>query len=308
MDGGSRLRDVLEVDTSDDDLVLNVSGTGDGAALEHGHLADLALSQEVTDLDSVSSLGLLVLIGDSQVDGEVVVDETHLVGVSLGDSDDHVLDVGHNSAHAGQLLLSSPPNLDLKATLTDLGDIQLQVLEALGQLSLGTSDSDDTGDNVDIHYRQSQQTSINQRKRQHSNEKEPTHGDRQARKQIRTLRQTCKPPHDSHAPPSGMTTVWLATRVFILNRAKRNKGTNDHQGQKHGLENAKPNPLLFLNSCTGQSAHSSQKRPLQCRRTSTWTERGSTNDHNPRRDENRELLQPHPTPLSNRTNSPHGHE
>lgn len=113
MDGGGRLRDSLDIDTLDDDLVLDVGGAENGASSEHWDLADLALSQEVTDLDSVSELGLLVLVGDGQVDGEVVVDETHLVGVSLGHSHDHVLDVRHNGANASELLLVSPPNLHL---------------------------------------------------------------------------------------------------------------------------------------------------------------------------------------------------
>lgn len=152
MDRGSGLGNRLDVDTTDDDLILNVGGTEDSAALEHGDLTDLTLSKEVTNLNSVSELGLLVLVGDSQVDGEMVVDETHLVGVTLGDSDDHVADVRNDGANASQLLLGSPPHFHLKAALTDLGDVQLKVLEGLGQLSERASDDDNARGNVDSHY------------------------------------------------------------------------------------------------------------------------------------------------------------
>jgi hypothetical protein len=161
MDRGSGLRDRLDVDTSDDDLILNISRTKDRASLEHGDLADLALSKEVTDLNTISLLGLLVLVHDSQVDREVIVDETHLVGVSLGDSDDHIPDVGDNSADASQLLLVSPPDLNLQAALSNLADIQLQVLEALGELAERTSHTDEAGNNVDRHYTHMHVPSIN---------------------------------------------------------------------------------------------------------------------------------------------------
>lgn len=76
VDEGSRAGDELDVVSDELDLVLG-GGAGSCDSVEHLDLADELLSEEVTDLNS------LVGVGNVDVDGEVVVDETHLVGVSL---------------------------------------------------------------------------------------------------------------------------------------------------------------------------------------------------------------------------------
>ena len=63
-----------------------------GVQTSSGHLL---LSEKVPDLDGG------VGVGDGGVDGEVSVDESHLVAVSLGDAGDEVLDVGDGGADGG---------------------------------------------------------------------------------------------------------------------------------------------------------------------------------------------------------------
>ena len=74
----------------------------------HPNAPNELLAQEVTNLHKGSSLG------DGAVDGEMGIDRTKFVLVAVGDALDHVLDVGADGAHCGQLFLLAEPFLDLK--------------------------------------------------------------------------------------------------------------------------------------------------------------------------------------------------
>jgi hypothetical protein len=92
----------------------------------------LLLAQEVPDLDGG------VAVGDGSVDGEVSVDEPHLVAVSLGDAGDEVLDVGDGGADGGHGASGAEPgvNLELPAALLQL-EVEVEVLEVAGELPAG---------------------------------------------------------------------------------------------------------------------------------------------------------------------------
>lgn len=72
------------------------------------------MERGIPDLD-----GLLV-VRDDDVDGEMGVDETHLVCEPESDSLDHVLDLGTDRSEASNVLASSVPDDELD--LVDRGD------------------------------------------------------------------------------------------------------------------------------------------------------------------------------------------
>lgn len=61
----------------------------------------------------------MLVVGDDNVDGEMGVDETHLVGETESNTLDHVLDLGSDGAKASNVLASSVP--DDKLDLVDGG-------------------------------------------------------------------------------------------------------------------------------------------------------------------------------------------
>jgi hypothetical protein len=73
----TRLRDVLNVVTDQDDLVLDVLRAGDSNTIKQVDCARNLLTQEVLDLD------LTVVIRNDGVDGEMGIYEAHLVFITL---------------------------------------------------------------------------------------------------------------------------------------------------------------------------------------------------------------------------------
>lgn len=135
MDVSSRLRDEVDVVSGDDDLVLLSLRFLNGNTFKHLDVSDTLLSQEVT-IESerrvsfnretskrrrinVPDLDGLLVVGDDNVDGEMGVDETHLVGETESNTLDHVLDLGSDGAKASNVLASSVP--DDKLDLVDGG-------------------------------------------------------------------------------------------------------------------------------------------------------------------------------------------
>ena len=84
------------------------------------------LAEVVTELD--------LLLGDVQVDGEVAVDEAHLVAESLRDSCDHVLRVANDGAHHCKLLSLAVPQLHGELVVRHI-DVRLDVFEICRQLA-----------------------------------------------------------------------------------------------------------------------------------------------------------------------------
>lgn len=105
VDESSGETDVLEVVAGDDDLVLD-AGALDLAAVSHLDVADTLLAEEVVDGEDG-----VVLDGVAR-DREVSVDEAHLVLEALGDTGDHVSDVGQDGLDASTLLTVRHPGID----------------------------------------------------------------------------------------------------------------------------------------------------------------------------------------------------
>lgn len=142
----TRLRHILEVVAEDLDLVL-LGGAVHLHIAKHLDLADNLLTEEVADLEA------LALVGRVDVDGEMSVDELHLELVALGDSDDHVLDVGHDGANAGSVLGEAEPDLHLHLVLSGAAsDVASEVLERLHKAAAGTLHGNNAGLHADSHW------------------------------------------------------------------------------------------------------------------------------------------------------------
>ncbi|GAV65117.1 LOW QUALITY PROTEIN: hypothetical protein CFOL_v3_08632, partial [Cephalotus follicularis] len=76
-----------------------------------GFVSYLLLAKEIADLDGG------VGVCDGGVDGEVGIDEAHLVAVALGDTGDEVLNVAECGADGGAGLAGAEPGLDLELAL-----------------------------------------------------------------------------------------------------------------------------------------------------------------------------------------------
>lgn len=123
------------------DLILDVSRSDILDALGDYDLADALLSKEVADLDGVA--------GEGDVDGEMRVDEAHLVEEAAGDADDHVVDVRADGADAGELGTLGEPKVDADL-LADLLEVHVDVLEVASEFTAGSLDGDAPSLDLDI--------------------------------------------------------------------------------------------------------------------------------------------------------------
>ena len=73
----ARKREVLVVNTLEDDLVLKVRVESSGGAWEQVKLLGLLSAQEVLDFNGLS------ILGDDNINGEMSVNESHSVSVRL---------------------------------------------------------------------------------------------------------------------------------------------------------------------------------------------------------------------------------
>jgi len=144
LDVGSRLGDISQVVTGQDDLILLVLGDNDLDTLQHGDLEENLLTNKVTDLNR------LLIISNNDVDGEMGIDETHLVLVTLGDTNDHVVDQRADGAEASNVLALAVPDSETETGRVELDNIHVNMTEVLGQGTTGTSNGDDTGLDINL--------------------------------------------------------------------------------------------------------------------------------------------------------------
>jgi hypothetical protein len=104
-------------------------------------LSNSAILRDIPDLN----LLLAVDFVDVDVDWEMGVDVSHLVLVSLGDTDDEVLDERLDGAESSDILAVSVVELDLNNIRLWFGESDVDVLEVLGELSSWSLDGNDTG-------------------------------------------------------------------------------------------------------------------------------------------------------------------
>merc|ERR1719235_1406498 len=105
-DESSRLRGIVNVSASDDDLIL-LSTFINNNTREHVHCSYNVLTQEVTDLDCLAP------INDIRVDGEVGIHKSHAIFELLLHTCEQVVDVTAHSAHGRELLGLAEPHGDL---------------------------------------------------------------------------------------------------------------------------------------------------------------------------------------------------
>lgn len=142
VDHSRRLGNLLNVIPGEDDLILDLGGTVDLDAGEHLDDTLELLTKEVVDVD------LLLVFRDEAVDGEMRIDETHLVLITVGDTGDHVLDVSGDGADRGDGLAGSEPHLevDLFVLATDEVHVEVaDVLEAADEGATGALDRNLSG-------------------------------------------------------------------------------------------------------------------------------------------------------------------
>jgi hypothetical protein len=138
LDISSGLGDGLKIVTSDGKLILLVLGSLTGDTLTHLDVEDNLLTQEVTDLNSITFLV------DDDVDGEMSVDITHLVLVTLGDTNNHVVNKRADGTNTGDVLTVAV--VDHEADLGTFNlQLNVQVTEVLGERTTGTLNRDLTG-------------------------------------------------------------------------------------------------------------------------------------------------------------------
>uniref|UniRef100_A0A6B2LL08 Uncharacterized protein n=1 Tax=Arcella intermedia TaxID=1963864 RepID=A0A6B2LL08_9EUKA len=121
-DGGSGLRNFLQVISFQFKLILDSLRTGDFDSLSHFNSFHNLGAQEVSQLQGSV---FIVNLGDN---GKMRIDQTHVVLVALSDTNHHVLDVRSDSLDASDMLTVSPPDVDLNVLLGDL-DVHLNVTE-----------------------------------------------------------------------------------------------------------------------------------------------------------------------------------
>jgi len=151
---GSHERDGSNIVSGKFDLILHVGGTDVGDALHEGHLAHVLVSQKVAHFDDIS--------GQGHVDGKVRINETHLVQESLGDADEHIVNVGAHRSDAGKLLAGGEPEVDADALLgfaslpvrdSNLLEVHGNVLEFALEDSARASDGDATSLDLNLDCR-----------------------------------------------------------------------------------------------------------------------------------------------------------
>lgn len=131
LDSGSRLRDGIQAGSLQHNLVLLVSNIN-SHSLGHGNSANNLLSQVVADLNG------LLAVNNGHVDGEVRVGRAHLVLESLGNTGNHVLDVGADGADAGKVLANTEPDRHGNLVFALASNLDGNVVKVLLQRTAGS--------------------------------------------------------------------------------------------------------------------------------------------------------------------------
>lgn len=133
------LGDSLERVAEQNQLILLCLGDLDIDSGLHDDFANELLADEVTDLDLVDTVGVLVQV---DVDGEMGVDVSHLVLEALGNTDDQVVDEGADGSESGNGLADAMVDVDGDDVLLWRGEGDGDVREVLDQLAPRALNSD----------------------------------------------------------------------------------------------------------------------------------------------------------------------
>lgn len=139
LDVSGSLGNGLQRVTLKDKLILLGLGDLDLDSLTDGNLSNVLLTEVVSDLNSVS------VVDDVNVDGEMGIDISHLVSVTLGNTGNQVLDKRLDGTESSNVLSLTVVDRDLDKAVRDLAESNVNVLELLGQSTTRSSDSDNSG-------------------------------------------------------------------------------------------------------------------------------------------------------------------
>ena len=132
-------------------LILCVSRPNVLDTLKKLDLTDPLFSEEVANFNSVT--------GEGNIDGEMRVDETHLVQEPLGDTHHHVINVGAHRAHTSELLTVGEPQVNTNVLLSNLSEVHVNVLEVTGQCAAGSSDLNKSGVDLNLNCKRNRAAS-----------------------------------------------------------------------------------------------------------------------------------------------------
>ncbi len=83
-------------------------------------------------------------MSDVAIDGEMSVDGTHLVTVSLCHSDSQIVDVTADCSDAGNIFTGSEPLLNFDGAWSLLGQLNFEMAEVLAEHASGSTDGDNS--------------------------------------------------------------------------------------------------------------------------------------------------------------------
>lgn len=145
LDVGGALRHGFNRVTGQDEFVLLGGRLFGGDTFSNLDNEGLLLTQEVSDFNDL----LAILFGKSDVDREMGVHVSHLVLVTLGDTGDHVGDQRLDSSQSSNVLSVTMVDKNLDRSVVNLFEVNVDVLQVLGEFTSGTSDLDHSGLDVD---------------------------------------------------------------------------------------------------------------------------------------------------------------
>jgi len=128
LDLGAGLGESSVVGAVEDELTLDVSGESDLGVGEASDDLVLLATKEVLDSDGGA------ILGDNNIDGEMSVNQSHLVSETLGGTSDHVLDEGLEGVDSTGLLVSTEPDSDADEGTVSLLGVLLHLLELAGDV------------------------------------------------------------------------------------------------------------------------------------------------------------------------------
>lgn len=141
VDESGRERDLLDIIALYDNVILLASL--DCHTLKHRNLTGILLSQEVTEVDP-----LTLFIGN-HVDGEMGIHGTHCVLKAIGNTLNHVADVGAHCTDDSDFLAALEVGIDTNGFGADFAELNPHVLEGTLESSALAGHSDNTA--LDIH-------------------------------------------------------------------------------------------------------------------------------------------------------------
>ena len=144
------LAELVDLSAKEGDSILVVTLDPDFFLLDWGiHNLNTLWSLDMLLLSLTHEVGeaeLVLVVADGVLDWEVSSDEPHLVAVTLGDANDHVLDVAEEGASpGGKLTVAEPAAGEDLLGILEVLDVETEVGEITDEGTPWASDGDNAG-------------------------------------------------------------------------------------------------------------------------------------------------------------------